>query len=158
MSYVLRKKKNVSQEFANEAEFQTYLNKKWDSKWYVYYKLSDFDTKNLKPCDCICTNLGWVTSWIELKYTKTDKININKLEPQQKAYLLKVSNNWGRWMVVIYSLQEKAYISFRIKDFLAHANNAWTVNLFWTKLPDVKIPKKKVIKFSEAEMKDNIPL
>lgn len=158
MWYSLRKKKCISQEFKNESEFQTYLNKKWEEKWYVYYKLSDFDTKNLKPCDCICTNLWWVTSWIELKYTKTDVINVKKLEPQQKAYLKKVADNGWRWMVVIYSLKEKAYISFTIKDFLKHANNAWTVNLFWPKLPDINKKEKKVEKFNESEMVDNICL
>ena len=158
MKYTFRKKKFVEEEFTNESQFQRWLWKKWKNKWYVYYKLSDFDTKSLKPCDCICTNLWWVTSWIELKYTKTDKININKLEPQQKSYLKKVSENGWRAVVVIYSLQEKSYISFTIKDFLNHANNVWTVNLFWDKLSDVKKSSKTCEKFVEKNMEENIPL
>ena len=158
MGYVLRKKKTVSQEFKNESEFQTYLLQKWKDKWYIYYKLSDFDTSSLKPCDCIVCNLWWVTSWIELKYTTGDTININKLEPQQKSYLLWVAENWGRAMVVTYSLKQKAYIWFPIKDFLKHANNDWTVNLFWEKLKDVNRKPKKVEKFNEKDMIDNICL
>jgi len=155
---VLKKISVKSQIFNNESEFQTYFWQKCKKLWYVYFKMSDFDTLSLKPCDCIITDKKWITHWIELKYTKTDIININKLEPQQKSYLKKVSNNWWSWLVIIYSKKEKSYIVYTIKDFLDKWNNVWTVNLFWKKLKNKKTSTKKVEVFKEEEMKDNIPL
>ena len=148
----------ISQEFKNEAEFQTYFWQQCKKFWYVYYKLSDFDNMSLKPCDCIVTDKDWDTHRVELKYTKTDKINTNKLEPQQLAYLTRVEENWGSAQILTYSLSKKSFIQCSLGDFLEHSNNEWTVNLFWRKLKDINRKKKVEKKFDPTKVKNNIPL
>jgi len=118
MNDVFKKISLDCQVFNNESEFQTYLNKHWCTRNFVSYKLSDFDTKNLKPCDCICTDKNWITHRIELKYSKTDIINVNKLEFHQKSYLRRVHRNWWSALVIIYSKSHNAYIWYNIEDFL----------------------------------------
>lgn len=148
----------ISQEFKNEAEFQTYIWRYCEQEWYVYYKLSDYDNMSLKPCDCFVCDTNWDTAWMELKYTKWDTININKLEPQQKAYLKRVHELWWFAVMVIYSLKRKAFVECDIEQFLNHANNDWTVNLFWEKLKDINRKKKIWKKFEKEKVKNNIPL